>query len=263
MSQQSSGHDLGSGAGSRTEPAPSQVARDEVAGVSRTTTNAGKEVAGTAVEQAKQVAREAETQARDLIGEARTQVRSQAQTGQRKAAETLRDLADELRQMAQSGSQSGPAGEVVRQAADKLTGVADWIGQREPSDLLEEVRGMARRRPGMFLLGAAASGVLVGRLTRGVAQAATRGSDQGSAPHQAPAAAEYPPGPMPDGRSGEAPLPRGATAAPPGPPPVAPGPPAPPTDPAYAPGPGATSVGEQIDKPKRRPAGRRTQGGPL
>ena len=173
MSQQSSGRAPG-GTGVRTDPGTTQVARDEVAEVGRTTADAGREVAGTAAEQAMQVAQEAKSQARDLIGEARMQVRSQAQTGQQKAAETLRSLADELQQMALSGSQSGPVSEVARQAADKLTGVADWIGQREPGDLLEEFRGVARRRPGMFLLGATAAGVLAGRLTRSAAAATVR-----------------------------------------------------------------------------------------
>jgi hypothetical protein len=132
--------------------------------------------------------------------------------------------------MARSGSQSGPAGEVVRQAADKLTGVADWIGQREPGDLLEEFRGVARRRPGLFLLGAAAAGVLTGRLTRGVAEAASSGNDQGSAPGRAPAAAGYPAGP--------------------------------PTDPVYGPRPDARTVGEQVDQSERGSAGWSEQGVP-
>jgi hypothetical protein len=320
MSQQTSGRAPGSGTGSRTDPGPTQVARDEVAEVGRTAADAGKEVAGTAAEEATQVAQEAKTQARDLMGEARTQVRSQAQAGQQKAVDTLRSFADELQQMAQGGSQSGPVSEVVRQAADKLTGVADWIGRREPGDLLEEIRGVARRRPGMFLLGAAAAGVLAGRLTRGVAEAASGGSDHGAAPAAEPVAGypAGPPGPVPYDNRGGPPLPPsgppGAPAGPgvpggvpaggpldpppyppvppsppPGPaaapygapsypsvppsppggptplpygaPPVAPGPPAPPTDPGYAPRPGATGVGEQIEEPERGSAGWPEQGG--
>jgi hypothetical protein len=273
MSQQSSGRAPGSGTGVRTDPGATRVARDEVADVGRTTTDAGKDVAGTAAEQATQVAQEAKTQARDLVGEAQTQVRSQAQIGQQKAADTLRGFADELHQMAQSGSQSGPASEVARQAADKLTGVADWIGKREPGDLLEEFRGVARRRPGMFLLGAAAAGVLAGRLTRGAATAASGGSEQGIAPqpepYRRPEAPPPPPSGVPAGPGVPGGPPAGGPQGPPpyppyppppaGPPPVPPGPQAPP---AYPPPPGANVPGQQVYEPERGSAGWQAQGGP-
>ena len=38
---------------------------------------------------------------------------------------------------------------------------------REPSQILDDVRAFARRRPGAFLLGALAAGVVAGRITRG------------------------------------------------------------------------------------------------
>jgi hypothetical protein len=256
MSQQTSGRARGSGSSARTDPGTTQVVRDEVVDVGRTTADARKDVTGTAAEQATQVAQEVKTQARDLLGEARTQVRSQAQIGQQKAADALRSLADELQQMAQSGSQSGAVSEVARQAGDKLTGAADWIGKREPGDLLEEFRGVARRRPGMFLLGAAAAGVLAGRLTRGAAAAASGGIDQDSAPQPEPAAG-YPAGPTPDDRpvvplpptpgapSGSG-VPGGAPAG---------GPPIPPP-------PGATVAAEQVYEPERGSPGWQAQGGP-
>lgn len=287
MSQQSTGPARRSGTGSRAAPETTQVARDEVTEVGRTTADAGKEVAGTAAEQAQQVAQEAKTQAKDLIGEARAQVQSQASNGQQKVAETLRNLADELQQMAQGGSQSGPVSEVARQAADKLTGVADWIGQREPGELLEEFRGVARRRPGMFLLGATAAGVLAGRLTRGAAEAASGRSDQGSAPRPAPAAAVHPPGPIASDRPGEPPpAPGGPLGAPGGPggpgvpaggpldpqpyapvPPSPPGgpipaPPSPPPTSADAPRPGANTAGQQVEEPGRGSTGRQDYGSP-
>ena len=45
---------------------------------------------------------------------------------------------------------------------------AGKLQNREPAELLDEVRSFARRKPGLFLLGAAAAGVVAGRLTRGV-----------------------------------------------------------------------------------------------
>jgi hypothetical protein len=275
MSQQSSGRPPG-GTDVRTDPGTTRVAREEAAEVGRTTTDAGKDIAGTAADQATQVAQEAKAQTRDLVREARTQVRSQAQIGQQKAADTLRSLADELHRMAESGSQSGPVSEVARQAADKLTGAADWIAKREPGDLLEEFRGVARRRPGMFLLGAAAAGVLAGRLTRGAAAATSGGSDHGVAPrpepYSGPAVPPPPPG-VPSGVPGDPGVPGGAPAGGPmgpptyppvPPPPVGPSqvPPGPPAPPAYPPPPGANAAGEQVYEPERGSAEWQARGGP-
>ncbi len=80
-------------------------------------------------------------------------------------------MADELHQMADGGDQHGPASDLAKQAADKLGDVADWLTRREPGELVDEFRAMARRRPGLFLLGAAVAGVVAGRLTRGAVDA--------------------------------------------------------------------------------------------
>jgi hypothetical protein len=170
-------------------PPTTQVARDEAAAVGRTAADAGRQVAGTAAEQAGQVAQEVKAQARDLLGEARGQVQDQARTGQHKAAEGVRALSRELREMADGGERSGPVSEVARQAADRAENFAGWLGEREPADLLDEVRSLARRRPGAFLLGMAVAGVVVGRLTRGAVDSARADAD--ATPRRAFGAPEY------------------------------------------------------------------------
>jgi hypothetical protein len=64
--------------------------------------------------------------------------------------------------------QQGLATDLVRQAADRTNTAADWFSHRQPGDLLNEVKGFARRRPGAFLGIAAGLGLLAGRLSRGV-----------------------------------------------------------------------------------------------
>jgi len=59
----------------------------------------------------------------------------------------------------------------VQQASSKAGELAEWLEQRDPGTLLDEVRGLARRKPGTFLLGALAAGVVAGRLTRGAVDA--------------------------------------------------------------------------------------------
>lgn len=125
-------------------------------------------VAGTAQEQTQRVATEAKTQAKDVLGQARTEVNDQARQQQQRAAGGLRSLGDELSSMAEQGGQGGMAQDLAHQAAQKASGLADWLENREPGQLLDEARTYARRHPGGFLLGAAVAGVVAGRLTRGL-----------------------------------------------------------------------------------------------
>lgn len=154
------------------------------------TAQAGKQAAGevaqTATDQAKEVAGEAKKQVRDLAGEARNQLRSHAGDQHRNAVTNLRSLGDELRSMAGSSEQGGVATDLVSQAADRTHGVADWLDGREPEDLLDELRQFARRRPGAFLIGALAAGIVAGRLTRGaVAAHSDEDEDEDEGAHRA------------------------------------------------------------------------------
>ena len=160
------------GGGAAAQRPASDVARDEAADVGNSAREAGSHVAQSATDQAKQVVSETGRQARDLLGEAKGQVREQASTQQHQAAQQLRAVAGELSEMAAKGGRSGLATQVAQEAAERVRGVASWLDQREPGDLLDGVRDFARRHPGTFLVGAAAAGVVAGRLTRGLTGAA-------------------------------------------------------------------------------------------
>ena len=157
-----------------------EVARDEAADVARMAADKGGEVAGTVGEQAGRVASEAAEQARNLLHEGRQQLTGQAQQGQQRAADGLHTLADQLRQMSEKADDQGVVTEAVRQVAERTHNVASWLEQREPGDLLDEVRQFARRKPGLFLAGAALAGVAVGRLTRGAIAAQSSNDESGS-----------------------------------------------------------------------------------
>jgi gas vesicle protein len=160
----------GSASGSMSDQASqvAQTAKDSGAQVAQTAKESGSQVAQTAVEQVKTVAAEAQQQTRNLLGEAQGQVREQAKSQQQKARDGLRSLGDELRSMATNSGQSGPATDLAHQASQRAHAAADWLEQREPGDLLVEVRRFAQRRPAAFLTGALLAGVLAGRMTRGV-----------------------------------------------------------------------------------------------
>ena len=146
------------------------VAVDEAKNVGQTAAQAGTQVASVATDQAKEVVQETQRQAKDLIDQGRSQLKEQAVTQQQKAGQSLTSLAQELRGLADgtSAGAPGPARDLLQQASSSVENFAAMLQNREPAELLDEVRRFARRKPGLFLLGAAAAGVLAGRLTSGV-----------------------------------------------------------------------------------------------
>jgi hypothetical protein len=174
-----------------TSASTTEVAKDQASTVASTAAQAGSQVASTAADQATQVTRETRRQAQDLVQQGRQQLQEQARTGQQKAGQGLASLAQELRSMAEGGQTgSGPATDLVRQAGDKLEELAGWVQNREPGDLVNELRGFARRKPGVFLLGAAVAGVVAGRLTTGVVAAHRGDSPTSQLPASGPSYAE-------------------------------------------------------------------------
>ena len=159
------------------------MAQDEAANVKDTAVQAGSQVAATATDQAKQVAQETQRQAKDLLDQGRSQLKDQAISQQQKAGQGLSSIAQELRALADGSSEGapGPARDLLQQASGMVENFASKLQNREPAELLDEVRSFARRKPGMFLLGAAAAGIVAGRLTSGVKAAHTdSGSSGGS-----------------------------------------------------------------------------------
>lgn len=166
---------------SSTGQSTMDTAKEQAADMSQTVKDTGGQVASTVAEQARTVAGETTRQAKDLLNEAHTQLRDQAGAQKEKAVGGLHTLADGLRSMAEgNGAQAGVAGDLAKEAADKAKMMATWLEQRDPGNILNDIRNLARRRPGAFLLGAALAGVAAGRLTRGAIAAATPDSTPAS-----------------------------------------------------------------------------------
>ena len=146
---------------------------------------AGAEVASTAAQQAQEVVAETRRQAADLLQDARGQMREQAGAQKGKVAEGLRALSDELRSMSGPDQQGGPAADIAHQGSQRLQQVADWLDNSEPDHIIEDVRAFARRKPGTFLLGAAAAGFLAGRVIKAAAPTSSVSAPQsGAVPRQ-------------------------------------------------------------------------------
>jgi uncharacterized protein YjbJ (UPF0337 family) len=125
-----------------------------------------KNVAGTAQEEAARVASEASSQLRGLLQQATSQVEEQSSEQKTRLAQTVRTFAEDLDSMHAEDQSSGLASQVVQEVAEQARSLASRLEDREPRELLEDVRRFARRRPGTFILGALAAGVITGRLTR-------------------------------------------------------------------------------------------------
>lgn len=153
-------------------------ATDRAKETASTAADQGRHVAGTAKAETQNVAGTAAEQARsvmnDSVRQVSEQVNDQATTQRDRLSEMLRTLGDDLEQMASPGPgpDSGMATDLAREVSDRARALGSHLESREPGQLLDEARAFARRRPGTFLLGALAAGVVAGRLFRATADGA-------------------------------------------------------------------------------------------
>ena len=170
-----------------------------------TAADQSKHVAGTAKQETQIVAGTAAEQARNVMGDAVRQVsdqlNDQATTQRDRLSQTLRSLGDDLEQMASPGPGpgSGIATDLAREVSDRARALGSHLEGREPGQLLDEARDFARRRPGTFLLGALAAGVVAGRLFRATADGAAAAA---LAESSGPGATGGPVTPVPAGTAG-------------------------------------------------------------
>jgi vacuolar-type H+-ATPase subunit H len=148
------------------------TARDEAGQLKDTSAEAARQVAESVKDKASEVTSDVREQTRRLASQTRDELVGQAGQQKARAADSLRAVGDELRGMAQHG-QSGLGAQLASHGADFTSQAADFLQQHEPGELLDEVRRFARRKPGTFLLVAAAAGVVAGRLTRALAAGGT------------------------------------------------------------------------------------------
>jgi uncharacterized protein YjbJ (UPF0337 family) len=164
----------------------------DVAGTARD--QAGS-VASKAMDEASTVADDAKFQARRLADQSRGELRRSADEQAHRLAETLRDISGQLHEMARGEAPApGLVSDVTHQAAGSTQRMAQRLDDKGMEGVLDDVKQFARRRPGVFVLGALGAGVVAGRLLRAldtdaIMQAAkpSGGSGQSTYPQQASA----------------------------------------------------------------------------
>ncbi|MDD7927979.1 hypothetical protein [Microbacterium thalli] len=170
MSQNYGEPTSGSQAGSASGTA--ETAKQEAGQVAGTARAEAGHVVETAKHEAAGVASEAKSQAKQVYSQTKQQLTEQAASQQQRVADGLRSIGDELSTLAKGSDNPGIATDLVRQASTRVSGASDWLSQRDPGSLVNEVKTFARRKPGVFIAGALIAGVVAGRLTRALTESA-------------------------------------------------------------------------------------------
>jgi hypothetical protein len=135
--------------------------------VARTANQDVRELAGTVRQQADQVKGELRGQARAMLDETRGQLESQADVQATRVARALVQVGSQAVALSEGRpEQAGPLVDYAEQAAGWLDDTASYIEERGIEGLATDVVDFARRRPAVFLAGAAVLGFGVGRLVR-------------------------------------------------------------------------------------------------
>ncbi|HVL06710.1 MAG TPA: hypothetical protein VM388_12030 [Acidimicrobiales bacterium] len=135
--------------------------------VARTAQQDVRQLAGTVRSQAEQVKGELAGQARGMLAETQGQLQAQADMQASRLASALFQVGGQAVALSQGRpEQAGPLVDYAEQAATWLDDRASYIEERGLEGLATDVVDFARRRPGVFLAGAAVVGFGVGRLLR-------------------------------------------------------------------------------------------------
>ena len=135
--------------------------------VARTANQDVRELADTVRNQADQVKGELAGQAKAMLSETQGQLQAQADVQASRLASALFQVGTQAVALSQGQpEQAGPLVDYAEQAANWLDGAAAHIEERGLEGLATDVVDFARRRPALFLTGAAVVGFGVGRIIR-------------------------------------------------------------------------------------------------
>jgi len=146
--------------------------------VARTANQDVRELAGTVRSSADQVKGELTGQVREMLAETQGQLQQQADMQAGRLANSLWQVGTQAVALSEGRpEQAGPLVDYAEQAAEWLDNCAAHIEERGLDGLATDVVDFARRRPTVFLAGAAVVGFGVGRLIRSGAVSSNGDSD--------------------------------------------------------------------------------------
>jgi len=115
-----------------------------------------------------EVAEQAQQKAKELTSQAQEQAKSAAETRKGQAVEGLEGIAQAFRQTGENlrMAEQGTVADYSEQMANQIERFSSFLSERNVDELLGEAEGYARSHPELFLGGALALGLLVGRFIK-------------------------------------------------------------------------------------------------
>lgn len=148
-----------------------QLSQLEADKLKEQTRHSGENVAEHTKQVAGAVKEETVTQAKDLAGQIREDLQQYVGPQQQKIAATVRTISDEIDAISRGEKpQSDYITGFLGQASGYVNSVATSLEQKQPQEILTDVRRFASRRPGLFLAAALGVGILAGRATRNLGE---------------------------------------------------------------------------------------------
>ena len=164
-----------------------QVAREQSQQVTARARDATSNVASTAGDRAREIGGEARSQVRTVAREASRQLRDRADQETSRAGSTLAQAGNQLQALAEGRvDEAGVFSDYAQQAAQAVNRWADSVQDRGLDGLVDDLRSVARRRPGAFLLGALTAGVIAGRFGRNLREETSSPTTSPAPPTPAP-----------------------------------------------------------------------------
>lgn len=107
-----------------------------------------------------------ESRSTPIVERVRDRLSSELNARKDRATEMLDHLAGTVRQVGEplrEGGFTSPLAEYADQAAGRIDQIAAGMRERDVTDLADDLRGLARRRPGMFAAAGFAAGLVAAR----------------------------------------------------------------------------------------------------
>jgi hypothetical protein len=127
---------------------------------------AAHSMADTVKDEGRAVMETAKGETARLASDARAELHKQGDEQTRRLAERVRDFGNQLEGVQRGEAPSGAVASVVSEAADRANRLAARLDSGGIEAVTADVKQFARRRPGVFLIGAFGLGIVAGRTLR-------------------------------------------------------------------------------------------------
>lgn len=150
--------------------------KDDMQDGAETAMKAASRVASSATDSVREMASDISAQASDAMAAVRDTAKDRLDEARDALSESGDRLAETLRRAADEPTSGSVQSRVLSAVAGGVSSAADTLRDRSVSDIVADVRALARRNPGAFAAGAAVAGFVLARFLQ--ASVATDKSDR-------------------------------------------------------------------------------------